>query len=199
MIANFIFRFAMKKELLIILCCLFFSVLAISQQKETVKAKVPLSKGFFRAASVGAAIPIGSFSTTHIAGVNADFSISKFRFGKMPVKPVKSLSIAYQLGIAHYIGKKETVSGYNYKYPGYTQLHIYPGLLYNPDKKMNMILSIGPVIGFYNGNTQFNLGSTLSGTYYFRDNIGITPSLLLTKESGANPLMAVSLRTTLAF
>jgi hypothetical protein len=117
----------------------------------------------------------------------------------MPVKPMNALGVAYSIGLDYYFGKKETVSGYDYKYPGYAVIHIYPGLLYNPDKRINMIVSIGPAFSFYNGNTEFEIGGSLSGTYFINENIGITPSLLLTKEAGSNALIAASLKAIFAF
>jgi hypothetical protein len=187
----------MKKRLFLLLAISLVSATIHAQKKEA--KKKPLPKGFFRAASLGASVPLGNFSATHVAGISADFAISKFRFGKMPVKPMNAIGLAYSIGFNYYVGKSETVSSYGYKYPGYAVAHIYPGLLYNPDKKINILLAVGPAFSFYNGDTRFNIGATLSGTYFITENIGVTPSLLLTKEFSANSLIAASLKGTWAF
>ena len=103
------------------------------------------------------------------------------------------------MGAAYYFGKKETVSGYPYDYPGYIFVHAYVGAIYNPLRKANICLTAGPALGIYNGNTQFNFGSVLEGSYYFNEKIAIAPGIIFMKESGANPLWAASLKATMAF
>lgn len=186
----------MKRRLLLI----FIYCLTITTTLGQVRgSKIKLPKGFQKIISFGANLPVGNFSNTHFWGIGVEFSISKYRYGQMAVKPEQAISFFYTLGIDYYFGKKETVSNYPYNYPGYTFINLYPGLIYNTDKKINISLTAGPALGIYNGTTQLNIGTTLSGTYYLNEKIGITPSLVLMKESGADPLLVVSLKGTWAF
>jgi hypothetical protein len=151
------------------------------------------------AVSPGVDIPLGNFSSTHIIGVATNYSWSDHRFGQMDVKPVKPFGFTANAGVACYFGKKETVSGYPYDYPGYIFIHIYGGAIYNPWRKANISLTAGPALGIYNGHTQFNIGSVLEGSYFIKEKIAISPGIIFMKESGADPLWAASLKATMAF
>jgi hypothetical protein len=149
--------------------------------------------------SIGANLPLGNFSSTHIIGIEINHSWCNHRFGQMEVKPVKPIGFIGEVGAAYYFGKKEKVSGYSYNYPRYIFIHAFAGAIYNPWKKGNINLKIGPAAGIYNGHTQFNIGSSLEGNYYLTKIIAITPAIILMKESGADVIWAVSLKATWAF
>jgi len=151
------------------------------------------------AVSIGANIPLGSFSSTHIIGIATNYSWTDHRFGPMDVKPVKPFGFIANAGIAYYFGKKETVSGNPYDYPGYIFIHILGGAVYNPWRKANISLMAGPALGIYNGHTQFNIGSVLEGSYFIKEKIAISPGIIMMKESGADPLWAASIKATMAF
>ena len=102
-------------------------------------------------------------------------------------------------GIAYYVGKKETVSGYPYKYPAFIFMHAYPGMIYNADKKISVVLAGGPGLGIYNGTTRFNLGLLLQGNYAINEKIAVGPGIIMMKESGADPLGVISLKVDWAF
>jgi hypothetical protein len=189
----------MKRLLFIILLFGFITIsnYANGQPQEPKKHNHPSGKEY--TISIGANIPLGNFLSTHILGVAANYSWSNHRFGSMDVKPVKPFGFIANAGAAFYFGKKETVSGYPYDYPGYFYLNIYGGVIYNPWRKANISLTAGPALGIYNGNTQFNIGSSLEGSYYINEKIAITPGIIFMKESGANPLWAASLKATMAF
>ena len=151
------------------------------------------------AVSIGANIPLGNFSSTHIIGIATNYSWSNHRFGGMDVKPVKPFGFTANAGLAYYFDRKEKVSGYPYDYPGYIFVHVYGGAIYNPWRKANICLTAGPALGIYNGNTQFNIGSILEGSYYFIEKIAISPAIIFMKEPGADPLWTASLKATMAF
>jgi hypothetical protein len=177
---------------------------ANGQSQKPVKHNQPSGKQ--HAVSVGTNSPIGNFSTTHELRVASNYSWSNHRFGRMDVKPVKPFGFIANAGYAYYFGKSVTVSGNPYDYPGYHFLNIYGGVIYNPWRKANINLTIGPAMGIYNGNTRFNFGGELTGSYYFKKIItvspgiiAISPGIIFMKEPGAVPLWAKSLKVTMAF
>ena len=186
----------MKKKICLLLSSFLFNVAINAQVKNS---KKNAATAYQQLISFGVNLPTGNFSATHFLGLAVDFSLSKNRFGQLPVIPPHRISIFFNLGIAYYFGRDETVSSFSYSYPGLTFFHLYPGLIFNADKKINICLAAGPAIRMYNGKSQFNLGAILSGTYYLNDKIGITPSLLVMKESGADALLAASLKGSWSF
>jgi hypothetical protein len=155
--------------------------------------------GKMNSASIAVNFPLGGFSSTHIVGTSAEYAWSNYRFGKMDIKPVKPFGFLANTGLAYYFGKKETAIGYPYDYPGYLFLHIYGGVIYNPWKKGNVNLTLGPALGLYNGNTQFNMGGKIEGSYYIKEKIGISPAFLIMKEHGADALWVISFKAAYCF
>lgn len=189
----------MKKNLHFF-CFFFFLIISqfsIGQSKRPVKHNHPSGKQ--HAVALGPTLPTGNFTSTHIFGFAANYSWSNHRFGAMDLKPVKPFGFTSNAGIEYYFGKKETVSGYPYKYPGYIFLHAYGGAIYNPWRKANIILTAGPALGFYNGQTQFNIGSNLEASFFLKERIAITPGIIMMKESGADPLWAAFIKASLGF
>jgi hypothetical protein len=170
---------------------------AIGQSERPKKHNHPSGK--VNAVSLGAGLPLGNFSSTHMIGVATNYSWSDHRFGGMDVKPVKPFGFTANGGVAYYFGKKETVSGYTYDYHRYIFIHAYAGVIYNPWRNGNIMLTAGPALGIYNGHTQFNIGSCLEGSYYITDKIAITPGIIFMKEHRADPLWTTSLKATMAF
>ena len=176
--------------------CITIADLSMAQSQRPQKHNHPSGKQ--HAVSIGAAIPLGNFSSTHIIGAAINYSWSNHRFGGMDVKPVKPFGFTANSGAEYYFGKKETVSGYAYQYPKYIFIHTYAGIIYSPWRKSNISLTAGPAWSIYNGNTKFNIGSCLEASIFFRKKIAITSGIIFMKESGADPLWAASLKTTLA-
>ena len=191
----------MKKSRTITIFCIYSFALLCTCVNSTVycqnkEAKITTihTKGI--SISLGLNVPIGDFSSTHIAGIAADCSPTRFLYG---IKSTKKLFFTYNGGIAYYLGKEEAVSGYAYDYPGYLFIHAFGGVLYNPIKNGSITLTAGPALGIYNSNTQFNLGSRLEFSYYISKNIAIGPGIILMKESEANPIWVASFKATLNF
>ncbi len=185
-------------KIFFVLVLAFCSVkFAAAQSRDTTTKKWPAGKQ--QVVSAGFNIPLEDFASTHFGGIAFEYSRSQHRFGQLTTMPSKKLGYLLEAGLAYYFGKKETVSGYTYDYPGYYFLHIYPGLVYNPCTKGNICLSAGPAAGLYDGMFQFNLGAKLQGCWYINEKTGITPGVLVMKESGADPLWSGSLKVSFAF
>ena len=151
------------------------------------------SKDIAGGISVGINIPAGSFSSTHIVGVSVGYSHRRYVFG---TTGKKNLTFTYNGGFAYYFWKKETVSIYQYKYPGYIFIHGFSGAIYNPIKNGTIALTAGPALRIYNGNTQFNIGSQLEFNYCINNKVAIGPEIILMKELGADLLWSTALKAT---
>ncbi|MFZ9386676.1 MAG: hypothetical protein ACO25B_02240 [Chitinophagaceae bacterium] len=144
-------------------------------------------------ARAGIDLPVGIFSRSHFPGIGAGVQYSKHRFGKQTLKPKKRMSFLLDAGGDYYFGKNVNTGGYPFKYSGYGLVHTYGGFQFRFQKKVFLSLAAGPGLGFYNGSTRFNIGTTLSGTYLTGKRTGLTPSFKLTRESGADWLAAFSI------
>jgi hypothetical protein len=186
----------MKRILVLVMAsCSLTSALAQITADTTKKAPA----GKRQAVSAGINLALGDFSSTHTGGIAVEYSRSQHRYGQLAAMPAKKWGYLIEGGLAYYFGKKETVSGYPYDYPGYYFLHVYPGLLYNTCKKGLISISAGPALGLYNGDLRFTIGGTLRGTWYINERTGITPAVLIMKEPGADPLWAASLKASFIF
>jgi len=155
------------------------------------KGKKNQSSGSNHVVSLGLNIPLGSFSSTHTFGFGIGYSPGTHVFGLVKNK---HFAFTYNGGIAYYPGKKETISSYPYKYPGYLFIHAFAGVLYNPATKIDFKLTAGPALGIYNGNSRFNIGAALEGAYYMNNQFIISPGVTLMKENKSDPLWAGSLK-----
>jgi hypothetical protein len=159
------------------------------------KAKAQ-SNGMDNAVSAGINIPVGDFSATHAIGIGVEYSPLRHIF---QLYKWKRLAFTYNGGLAYYFGKKETVSGYPYDYPGYFFIHAFGGIVYNPFTDAGIALTGGPAVGIYDGHPRFTIGSKLELSFYTSKKITIGPGIIFMKESGADPLWAASLKATVAF
>jgi hypothetical protein len=157
------------------------------------------SKGRSWNAAAGIDLPFGLFSRTHFPGTGADISYSNRRFGRLPVQPVKQFGYLLNAGADYYFGKKENVSGHPFTYSGYFVFHTYGGVIWNRGKRINLNLAAGPALSVYNDKLRFNIGSNISATYFINGMTGVTPSVMLIKENGADWNGAVSIRGSWAF
>ena len=176
--------------------CISFCIVCsvISAQTIITQASSKQDKGY--CLSVALAVPIGKFSSTHLIGVAAEISPSAHTVSllKQP-----KIGLTYNGGVACYLGKKETVSSYPYKYPGFIFIHAFAGAICIPTKGLDIKLTGGPALGIYNGNLNFNIGSKLDINYHFSNTLSIGPGIIMMKEFGATSLWSASIRTTVAF
>ena len=184
----------MKRISFIILACLFTPNMILAQADTSVTPNY--TKGKNNAASLGVNIPVGEFSETHIGGISASYSWSHRRFGKLNKLPKKLIGFIANAGIDYYFGKKETVSGYDFKYGSSVYLHVFGGAIYNPCKDGNITLTTGPTLSLYKSNADLGFGVNLNGSYYFNDRIAITPGVIYMKHNKTNALWAVLMKAT---
>lgn len=183
----------MKKNILTLIPPVFFLLHGLAQ---TSAIKKPVPESIDIAVSVAVNLPIADFSSTHFIGMAVEVAPARHIFGLIRAR---KFAFTYNGGFAYYLGKKETVSGYPYKYPGYSFIHAFAGLLYNPVVKTSITLTAGPALGIYNGTTRFMIGSKLEASYSVNSEITVGPGIVMMKESGSEPLWAPSLKATMAF
>lgn len=180
-----------KKSLFLLFFNCFIFLLANSQSNSNNKAKkIDLRIDV----SAALHLPVGSFASTHKLGFGIDVSPSYHTFGLL--SKVK-IAFTYNGGIAYYPGKKETVSGYPFDYPGYFFIHAFAGGLLIPSNKVDVSLTAGPALGIYDGNARFNLGSRLGMNYHLKK-ILVGPGIIIMKEKGTDPLWAAFAKATIS-
>jgi hypothetical protein len=176
----------------LLLICLLANLTGVAQKNSDKKNRVPT--GYSKTVSAGINVTILEFSRTHSFGAGIGFSWTKHRFGMMEKKPSKPFGFIADAGIDYYLGKEETVSGYPYKYNGFTYIHTYGGIIYNCCKRGNINLTAGPALGLESGFTTFFWGINLSGAYYINEKIAITPGIHFMKDFDSyDPLKQASL------
>ena len=149
--------------------------------------------------SSGVNIPFSAFSYTHSFGIAADITWSNHQFGMKDKKPVKSFGFIVNGGIDYYFGRERIISMYKYKYGNFTYIHTYAGVIYNPCKKGNIQLSMGPAAGIKDGIVEFWWGINLTASYYLNEKVAITPGIIFMKQSITDPLMSATLRASWIF
>lgn len=194
----FTFLTIKKEYKFLLLICFFASIIGTAQTNN--ENKTNISKGYNKTVSAGINIALPEFSQTHSTGAGISFSWSKHRFGMMDKKLSKPFGFIAEGGIDYYFGKSETVSGYPYKYNGFTYLHTYGGVIHNCGKRININLTTGPALGLENGFTSFFWGANLSGTYYIKEKIAIAPGIHFMKDPESyDPLLSCSVKASFAF
>ena len=192
----------MKKLLCVLIAInlLFAPIIAQTEAKENKSnGKGIQVSGKSNTISAGIHIPIAGFSSTHNIGFGVDYSWSNHRFGRINEIPVNPVGFTANIGINYYFGKKENIGQYDYTYSDYKYLYSYGGIIYNPGKKGNIILTVGPAIGIYSGHTQFNIGANLRGNYYVKKSIAIASVITIMKESKSDPLWAMAIQVGFSF
>jgi hypothetical protein len=187
----------MRRTVFIVIACLFATIKILAQ--DSVPGSPNYIKGKNNAGAFGINIPVGEFSKTHIAGIGLDYSWSHHRFGNLKVLPKKLIGFTAKGGIAYYFGKKETVAGYDYRYGGYLYLHAFGGAIYNPCKKGNITLTIGPTLGIYKGSADVGFGVNLGGSYSLTDKIALRPEIIFLNHHEAAALWVVTMRAVYSF
>lgn len=183
----------MKKK---IVCLLFSIVIATGM---VAQSKKNTYKGKSNSISFGIDLPFGEFPQSHSFGIGTDFAWSNHRFGLMNDNPATLVGFIVNGGIDYYFGRDRTISMYQYSYGNFTYIHTYGGAILNPCKRGNINLTAGPALGIEEGIVEFWWGINLSGSYYVNKTIAITPGIVFMKQSIDDPLVAITLRASLAF
>ena len=187
----------MKKNFCLFLFACFTALSSIAQLKEDKEQNNGVGKS--NSLSLGPDIPFAYFSDTHKYGAGLNYSWSSHLYGILNALPKKLIGFTLNSGVDYYFGKKENVSGFNYRYDKYIYLHAYGGAIYNPCTKGNISLTAGPALSLYRSNTQFNFGANLEGSYFFNKNFAIAAAVTLMKESDSDILVTASLRGVFVF
>ena len=182
----------MKKVLLLMHFTFLFLHSLLAQNSLQDK---PVKKGIGLDISAAIQLPVEDFAGTHLIGLGIGVSPSYHTTGLF--NKVK-IAFTYNGGLSYYIGKKETVSSYPYTYPGYLFIYAFAGALLIPSNKIEFSLTGGPAIGIYNGNTRFNLGSKMDLNLHLNNKLSVGPGIIFIKESGADPLWAISVKVLMS-
>lgn len=137
----------------------------------------------------GPEFPLGSFSETHWAGISSGIEY----------RPGKPQTLQFILGsrISYYLGRKETVSGYPYRYGGYAAWGAYGGLQYQFKQPLRVSWMTGPAVSYYRKTARFNVGSVLDLHWKISQHWGIGPGISFLKENGATFLWSAGLKAVL--
>lgn len=185
-------------KIVIFLAILFFASYTSVAQDNIIKGHGSIT-GKKNSIAVGSSIASGSFSRTHSIGFNIDYYRTNNRLGPLAAKPSRPIGLLFNAGMNYFLGKKETVSGYPYSYPGYALFYGTAGLIVNPIKQGNFTASTGPGIRLYNGTSSFALYTKITASYFFHQRIAVTPSVSIISESGSKPLLAAGLSACFTF
>ena len=156
------------------------------------------SKANSNAVALGFSFPIGAFNRSHTAGITADYSRSKDRYGNDAIAG-KLISFALNAGVSYHAGKSTSTSGYEFRYGGYFNLYVAAGIDYKPALPVNISLTAGPVMSIYEGATGIGVGAQLFWSYFVSKNIAIGPGISCRKESKTDALWSGSIRASYAF
>lgn len=182
----------MMKPIILLFCTFLFLTPVNAQEKRSAKKK---KTGTGLAISGDVKLPLGDLSSTHWGGIGLTVGPASYPFTLINDR----IGFLYEGGISYYAGKKETVSGYPYQYPGYTFIHAFGSLSFLLSEKYEIRISSGPALGLYNGKTNFNMGASLTGNYFVSGKLSIGPSIIMMKDFGTNAVWAASLKATVYF
>lgn len=184
----------MKKTFLFLSVVLLCAGTAKAQSKNNGQ-----NTGMSNSISAGFSIPFGDFSKTNSFGIGAQYDWSNHRFGKMSAKPAAPIGFTFNAGLDYYFGKEETVGSVTYEYSNLTYIHVYGGVMHNPCTNGYISLTGGPVLGLWDGDSDFGFGVSLAGSIGISDNIGISPSITLMKHSDSDPVYAGGIKVNFIF
>jgi hypothetical protein len=169
----------------LVLLIAFSSELFAQQSEKKAAAKnnknTPWIKQYI---GVNASFPFGEFSATHFSGMGASYTITLNRENDI-------LNWAFDAGVTYYFGKKETISRYNYKYPGLAIIHVMGGVHFWALN--NTRLLAGPALMLYNGNSKLVICSRLE-TNFEKGRFFLGPVLQMNIEPGTRSLWSAGMK-----
>src|SRR5689334_11153180 len=124
-------------------------------------------------ASLDLHLPLGVFARSQYGGVGLSYSWSDHRFGS-PVYKSKLIGFTATAGGDYYFGRRTKTAGYPFKYGDYIYAYLLAGMITNlPESDINFILTAGPTLGIYKGNSDMGAGVNLFGNYFFEENMSL--------------------------
>jgi hypothetical protein len=128
--------------------------------------------------------PFGEFCKTHRFGIGLTYSRGDRRTMRIKKVEPKKFLFTYQAGVTWYNGRREISYDYAYDHPSFMLIHVYGGLKYRAGANAELKLLVGPAMGIYDGDADFNLGADLIAGYFINDRLSINPGVGIQVEGG---------------
>jgi hypothetical protein len=187
----------MSKYKFLAFLLLIQSFMAAAQEKPTKKTTQLIPPP--NLITAGISLPIGRFSSSHTIGFAIDYYRSRNHFGAAAGEVIK-LSYLLNGGANYFLGKKEKITNTTtYTYPAFTSLYATGGILYVPIERSSVGFTLGPAINFYNKTSRFAIASKLEVNYFISNAAGISISMMMNKETKADPFWSASAKFIYAF
>gem|GEM_PF-671491 len=180
----------MKKHILFLFAAGMINGTVKAQNRS---AGVHIPKGHNQQVSFMASAPVGRFADSHLVGGGLSYNWSNHRFGDS-VNARKWIGFTAQAGIDYFIGKKETVAGYPFRYGNNLYVQVMPGIICNPTPKSSVMLLAGPSLGIYKDASSLSLGVNLSGTYQLSPKVAVGPSVFYRKHAEVDALWTAGVK-----
>ncbi len=187
----------MKKTIFLVLAGAILTT-GVLAQKTGSRTDKKSSKAMSNTVALGFSFPMGTFNRTHTAGITADYSRSTHRYGNDAIT-AKLINFAINAGVSYHAGKSTSISGYEFRYGGYFTLYAAAGIDYKPAMPVNIVLTAGPVMSIYEGNTEIGAGVNLFWSYFLSKNIAVGPGISFKKQSKTDALWSGTIRASYAF
>lgn len=136
--------------------------------------------------------PIGAFAKSHIAGAGVNYTFIR----RLRKPGPHHFTFTANGGADYYIGKKKEIAAHNFTYGGYLYIYAQGGVMTDLLKKCAVILTAGPSMGIYKGNSDFGVSSNLFGAFYVNRHLLIGPGVTFKKHSDVNALWTVAVRAS---
>lgn len=78
---------------------------------------------------------------------------------------VKPINFYASVGFNYFVGKNESNSGFDYKYPGFGVASLNGGVSFNPCLRGGIQAEIGPALELYDGGSSFGFNARIGGFY----------------------------------
>jgi hypothetical protein len=78
---------------------------------------------------------------------------------------VKPINFYASVGFNYFVGKNESNSGFDYKYPGFGVATLNGGVSFNPCLRGGIQAEIGPALELYDGGSSFGFNARIGGFY----------------------------------
>ena len=176
----------------LIFCCI--TTTAPAQKKNQPEQKHTPGKS--NSVALGIDFPLAEITNTHSFGFGFQFTRSKHRLGQLISPQTSPIGFTYNFGAEYLFGKKDS---YDVKYKGYSFMHAFAGFILNAGLNGNIILTAGPSASIYRNSTLLGIGFNFNGNFYLSPKIGISPSLLLYKQSEINNIWIASINGNFSF
>ena len=144
------------------------------------------------ALTLGAHLPIGEFSRSHIVGISVEYWRAPV-INRHDSSGFKRIMFFVAGGGHYFLGKDISVASYDFKFSNFLTLHLLPGLKYVPVKKLDTQIAAGPIAALYKKNIRGGLVANLSVAGHFTKQIAMGPSVYVRKFSDSKALWSIGI------